>query len=124
MYPTLIDNGHRTGAYIIGEAEIDRSREQITLASGNVLDAGTVLGMVTATKEYTAFNPAGADGSQNVAGILYAATDASLADARAVAHVRDCSVSGHELIWPAAISDANKTAAIAAFAALGVIVRF
>lgn len=124
MTAPLIDNGRRTGAYIIGEAEIDRSREQIIVASGNVLEAGTVLGKVTASKKYVALNLAAADGSQNVAGILYGDTNAAAADNRAVAHVRDCSVSGHELVWPVGISDANKTAAIAAFVALGVIVRF
>ncbi|MBL7998330.1 MAG: head decoration protein [Candidatus Kapabacteria bacterium] len=52
-----------------------------TLASGNNLVAGAVLGRITASGKFTAWNPAASNGSQNIAGILVNATNASGADA-------------------------------------------
>ncbi|MCP4618507.1 MAG: head decoration protein, partial [Bradyrhizobium sp.] len=49
--------------------------------------------------------------------------DATAADKAAVYHARDAEVKGLALTWPAGISAPNKTAAIAALAALGIIVR-
>lgn len=72
---------------------------------------------------YKALDLAAVDGSQVPAGILFAAVDASAAAKPGVAHVRDTEVIASMLVWPAGISGPNKTAALAALAALGIIAR-
>jgi hypothetical protein len=111
------------GAAIISEANGTRSREVITVASGNAPLANTVMGKVTASGKYVPFNQDASDGSETPAGYLYAGVDASDADAAGVVLLRDAELDGERLIWPADIEPAEKDTAIAAFAALGIIVR-
>jgi len=107
--------GVRSGEFLVSEANGTRSRESVTITGGN-FPAGQVLGQITASKKYTAYNSGGSDGSENAAGVLYAATDASTDDKSAVAIVRDAEISD-EL---AADIDA---AAITELSALGIITR-
>lgn len=60
----------------------------------------------------TAFNPAGVDGSQDPAGILYGAVDASTADASGVLVVRAAEVAEDLLAWGAAVSVGQQAAAL------------
>lgn len=121
------DNGKREGGYIISEAGGEtggaRSRDRGTLLAGTVGVSGMVVGIVTASKKYTPLNTAGADGSQTAAAILYTSVDASAADKPAIFSTRETEVNDAELIWPAGISAPNKTAAIEALKAKGIIVR-
>jgi hypothetical protein len=120
---TTVTESRHPGEHIVSEANGSRSREQAILASGNNLAAGTVLGVITASGKYAAFNQDGADGTQAAAGILYAAVDASAADANCVVTARDCEVDGAALTWPSDITAGEKDAAIADLNALGIIVR-
>lgn len=56
---TTLTEGPRTGEFIISEAEGERSRDQITLASGNNLPAGRVLGTVISAATVTSAAKAG-----------------------------------------------------------------
>lgn len=73
--------------------------------------------------KYVAFDQDGVDGSEVAAAILFNNIDATDADMEAPAVVRDAEVNGSKLTWPADIEDAEKTAAIAQLADLGIIVR-
>jgi len=53
---------------------------QGTLKSGNNLTRGAVLGKVTASGKYKAYDADATDGSQSIAGILVDDTDATSAD--------------------------------------------
>ena len=117
----------RNDEHVVSESAGRRSREQIVLSSpaANVL-AGTVLGKITATGEYTPLNVGGADGSETAVAILgpnVEATDPAT-DRRSVALVRDCEVNGNLLAWPAGITGPQKIAAEAELADNGVIVRY
>lgn len=126
MAGTKTDSGKREGGYVISESGDAtggaRSRDSgtLTLTAGV---SGMVVAKVTASGKWKQLNTAGADGTQNAAGVLFTTADASSTDKRVVVHTRDCEVNGNELTWPAGISGPNKTAAIAALAALGIIVR-
>lgn len=85
-------------------------------------DAFTIT-VAAGSGKYVAFNQDGTNGSEIAAAILYDNVDATSADVEAVAYVRDCEVNGNELTWPSDIEAAEKTAAIAQLAALGIIVR-
>tara|TARA_R110000772_G_scaffold48089_4_gene109907 strand:+ start:86313 stop:86672 length:360 start_codon:yes stop_codon:yes gene_type:complete len=118
---SIVTESRHPGEHIVSEANGSRSREQGVLASGNNLPAGAVLGIVGG--EYVALDQDAETGAEDASAILYAAVDATSADAACVVHVRDCEVDGAALTWPSDIEAGEKTAAIAALSALGIIVR-
>ena len=76
-----------------------------------------------ASNKYTQFDQDATNGSQHAAAVLYAPATASEADVEGTLHVRDCEVNGLCLTWPEDIEDAEKAAAVAELAALGIVVR-
>ena len=60
------------------EGRLNYSREQVTVASGQNLELGAVVGRVTATGKLKRFDPVATDGTEDVAGILLGAIDATL----------------------------------------------
>ncbi|WP_156851748.1 head decoration protein [Bartonella refiksaydamii] len=101
----------RNGAYL-GPYDPNISNEEVVFASGAFIEAGTVMGKVTKTEHYVPLDPAAADGSQIPAGISFATVDASEAEQRAVITARLSTVKASELLWPDAITDEQKKAAI------------
>jgi hypothetical protein len=87
------------GEFLLAEANGTLSREKLTVVSGaGVLEAGTLLGKITASGKYKAYANANSDGSETAAAILYAGIDATAADAVAVAIVRHAEVNAGSLI--------------------------
>lgn len=120
----LTEDRFGTAHYIVSEAHGYRSREQIVIASGSgVLKPGAVLGKVTAGGKYKPIAPGASDGTQNAAAILYEGCDATGADVRRTVTARDTEVHADVLVWPAGTTDPQKTTALAALAALGIIGR-
>ena len=123
---TLTEKG-RAWEFLATENNGDFSREQFTLISGQNLEAGTVLGKITASGKYTILAPSAVDGSQNAAALLGAKTDASAADKRTAGIVGGPGVAveviGSLLVYPAAITSPQRVAAIAALLALGIKTR-
>lgn len=117
------EEGRYPAEFIVSEANGTRSRDTGTLISGQDLDAGTVLGKITASGKLTQFDQDASDGSQNAAAILFSPCDASAGDAECVILARDAEVNGAELTWPADIETAEQTAAEAQLKALGIVVR-
>lgn len=121
---TVQTEGAYTGEFLLGEdAAQFYHRDTVTIISGQNLVAGQVLGKITASGKYTAHDTAHSDGSQSAAAILYGAVDASGGDTPGVIVDRDVEVNGNLLVWKSGISGGDKTAGIAALAALGIIVR-
>ena len=120
----LVETRH-PGEFILSEANGQRSRETITIASGaGVIAAGTVLGKVTASGKYVASAVGASDGSEVPAAINIYGADASASDVTVSAIARDAEVNGKCLTYHADRDQpAEKTAAHAALANLGVIVR-
>ena len=56
------------------------SRDRVTVASGQNLPLGTVVGIVTATAKFKQIDPSAEDGSQVAAGVVLQACDATLID--------------------------------------------
>jgi len=122
---TTLTEGPHPGDFLVWEVLRDYTRETITVASGaGKLAPGTVLGKITTGGKYTGLVPAATNGSQNAAGILWAAIDATDADAASVVILRGPAiVNRHEIILPEGATEAQITAAITALAALGIILR-
>ena len=116
------------GAAIKSEAAGTRSREAIIIASGvGLVLAGTVLGRYTSgpnTGKVGLYDNDATDGRQTVYGVLLADANATSADARGVAFVRDCEVWTDRLVWGAAVTtQAEKDAAYLEMAAAGIVLR-
>ena len=78
--PTLTEGRH-TAEFLLSEANGYQSRESVVLSSAAAaLAAGTLLGKITASGKYIAYSNGASDGSQTVAGILYANAPDSAAD--------------------------------------------
>jgi len=106
------------------ESEFNYSRDNITVVSGQNLAAGTVLGKITASGKYAAYDNDAADGTQAAAGVLLSAVDASGADAAGVAVVRHAVVATEALVWGAGVTtQGEKDAAYADFKAIGIVAR-
>lgn len=113
----------RTADFIVSEGNGYISRESVIIASGEDLAAGAVVGKITASGKYAAYDNAAVDGTEAAAGVLYAAVDASLADKAGVIIARLAEVRKDDLVFDAGQDAAAKTAAYADLAALNIIVR-
>lgn len=133
MASILLRGGVRLGNIIQHEygVEIGHCRETVTVndAAGGAYVIGQVLGKVTATGKYTVLNPAATDGSENFAGIFIGQDGQLDPDHITVAAATDTpvvvlwrgpvGVGKKYLLWPAGITDTQKTAAYAQMEAVG-----
>jgi hypothetical protein len=113
----------RTGEFIISEANGTISRDEVTIVSGQNLAVGTVVGKITASGKYTAYDDDNADGSQTAAGILYAAVDATAGDKKGVIIARHAEVDTSQLVFVGTNDAGDITAGKADLAALAIILR-
>lgn len=96
----------------------------LTVADGaSDWDVGDFITVTVTEGNWEQLDEAEDDGAQNAAGILWAAVDASAADAPGAALVRDGEVVDGELTWPTGISAGDKAVAEAELTALGIIIR-
>lgn len=120
----VITEGLNLGDLLKYEAPNLYSRDQLTIAAGQNLALGAVIGIDTLTEKVKALDPAATDGTEIAAGILTAAVDATLIDRPdGVVITRHAVVADHALTWPVGITAPQKAAAIAQLKALGVLVR-
>lgn len=113
-----------TSAFLKLEADQGYSRKDITLVAGQNLLAGTVLGKITASGKFTAFDNDATDGSQTAVAVLLADTNASSGDVKCVAIARHAIVAKQGLKFGAAVTtQAEKDAAYLELEAAGIVVR-
>lgn len=106
------------------EESLHYSREIVTVASGQNLELGSVVALVTATHKIRRLDPAATDGSEVPAGILLGAVDASLIDRDdALLLNRHAVVASNAVVWPVGITAAQKEAATQRLAELGILIR-
>ena len=111
MATTLTEDQHR-GEFVVSEANGYRSRESVTIASGETLKPGHVLGKVTSSGEYKEYNPGNADGSETAVAVCYDHVDASGSATDGPIIARDAEVNEAELVWFSGASDAQKTTGV------------
>lgn len=100
------------------------SRDTDTLASGSgEVIVGTVLGRVSASGKFKPLAPGASDGTQTAAAVILQYADATSADQPVVNLKRRAQVVLQALVWPAGITDTQKSAALAQLSALGIVAR-
>ena len=93
---TKTETGHTAG-FIVSEANGNRSRETVTIKSGQDLKAGQVIGTSdVAGGNYAAFDNTGTTGVPTAEGILIEDCDASAAAKDAAMLARDAEVNESE----------------------------
>jgi len=112
-----------TGFHVVSEANGKRSRDAITILSGEVLEVGAVIGKITASGKYIETDPDAVDGSEVAAGVLYAAVDATDGDVAGVAHLRDCEVYKAELNYISTADAGEILTMDAELLAVGIVAR-
>jgi len=106
------------------EETLRYSRDQVTVALGEVLELGAVVGRVTATTQIKRFDPDATDGTELPAGILLDPVDAAgAAFPDAILLARHGIVASNAVVWPAGITGPQQAAAIAALEARGILIR-
>ncbi|MDR2366437.1 MAG: head decoration protein [Zoogloeaceae bacterium] len=89
MNDEILQEGSHTAEFLLSEGNGEISREEVLIKSGAVYSAGQVLGIVTATGKYAAYdNSDSTTGLGVAAGVLYAPVDAADADQKATVIVR------------------------------------
>lgn len=119
---TALTEGRHAGEFILSEAAGQRSRENVTIVSGQDLKAGAVLGKITTGGKYTEVNQGADDGSQTAVAILIADCDATGGDTAAAVIARDAEVNGDCLDWGSE-SAAEIVTGRTELTAVGIIVR-
>lgn len=119
---TLTETTHAGGA-IISEANGNRSRDNVTVVSGQDLEANAVLGKVTASGKYAAYDSNAADGTETAAAVLIGKCDATAGDTAAAVLARDCEVNGDELVYQTSSPAQDTAGAATDLASVGIIVR-
>jgi uncharacterized protein YbjT (DUF2867 family) len=114
---TVLNEGKYTAEFLLSEGNGTISRDQIVIAAAaGAMVPGTLIGKITASGKWAAYNNANADGTEVARGVLYAGVPDIAVDQPAVAIVREAEVQSDRLTGV----DAPGTADLAA---IGVIVR-
>lgn len=120
---TNLTEKRRAGFFIASEATGHRSREQEILITGENLEAGSIVGKITASSKLIEYDPGAGDGSEDVYGVLIPTINATAEDKDVVALVRDCEVDEDDLTWFSGASAPQIATGIAELKALGIIAR-
>jgi len=100
------------------------SREAVTIAAGQNLLLGTVLGRNAGDGKLHALDPLATNGTEIAIGVLATDSDATLIDREdAILIARHAIVARHALNWPSGISVPQQTDAEGQLALLGILVR-
>lgn len=116
------------GEFLVSEGNgtISRDKGTVTVPASSTLQAGTVLGQLSADDSFVQYDNAETDGREDAAGVLYnelVNEDTEEADVEATVIVRDAEVREDDLIFEDGTSAEDIAAALVDLKALGIIAR-
>ncbi|MFP4146582.1 MAG: head decoration protein [Halorhodospira sp.] len=122
---TKLTEGQHNSEFLIAEANGHISREAVTIASGEELEPGHVLGRVSDSDEYKVYNPSNDDGSEEAVAVCCGHVDASDESVSGVPIIaRHAEVNAEELVWFDDATDDEKKTGISELAEKsGIIAR-
>ncbi len=120
----VITEPNNLGDLLKYEAPNRYSRDVATIAAGQNLPLGTVLGRNASDGHHYALDPTATDGTESAIGVLATDIDATNADrSDAILIARHAIVAKTALVWPIALTGAQRTAYEQQLAERGVLVR-
>lgn len=120
---TCITEPNNLGDLLKYEASNLYSRDQVTVAKGQNLKLGAVVGKKTDGGFIKALNPLATDGTQTAIGVITGDVNSKDADIKAVIITRIALLSDHAIVWPPGILEEQKTAAIKQLESRDIIIR-
>ena len=99
------------------------SRDEITVATGQTLTLGAVVGRNTASREIAALDPSANDGTEIAIGVMAEMVDATAATTPAVMIARHALVARPALVWPSGITAAQIVTALSQLEQRGIVAR-
>ncbi len=121
-FMSCITEQNNLGDLLKYEASNLYSRDQITVAKGQNLKLGTVVGCDTKDGLIKSLNPTATDGTQTAIGVITSDVNAT-ETTKAVIITRIAMLADHAVVWPANITEEQKAAAIKQLDARGIIIR-
>jgi hypothetical protein len=118
---TCITESNNLGDLLKYEASNLYSREQITVAKGQNLKLGTVIGR-DKDDVIKIINPTATDGTQTAIGVIVSDINAK-ENTKAVMITHIALLADNAVVWPTNITEEQKTAAIKQLEARGIIIR-
>ena len=104
------------------EQDVLYSRDEITVATGQTLTLGAVVGR-NSSSEIVAIDPSATDGTEIAIGVMAEMVDATAATTPAVMIARHALVARPALVWPSGITAAQITTALAQLEQRGIVAR-
>jgi hypothetical protein len=105
------------------EEESLYSRDEVSVAAGQILALGAVVGRNTTSGELAALDPSATDGTESAIGVMAEEVDATTASTQAVMIARHALVARQALEWPADITAEQIAAALTQLESRGVVAR-
>jgi hypothetical protein len=99
------------------------SRDEVTVAAGQTLAIGAVVGRNTASNEIAALDPSASDGTEIAIGVMGEEVDAVPAPTQAVMIARHALVARQALAWPSGITAEQNATALAQLESRGIVAR-
>lgn len=118
---TSITETNNLGDLLKYEVCRDYTREEITVAKGQNLKLGTIVGY-DKDNMIKIMNPTATDGTQTAIGAIINDVNAR-ENTKAVIVTRAAMLADHAVVWPANITEEQKAAAIKQLEARGIIIR-
>ena len=119
-----IEENNRLGDLLKYEADKNYCREVVTIAEGQNLKMGSVIGIVTESDKAKMVSVSAGDGSDTAFGVLLEDVDATSGDKKAVVVARDAIVAKTGLVFPEeASAEDQKKAILKSLEARGIVAR-
>jgi hypothetical protein len=120
-----LDESPRLSDWLKGETQDPPfyCRESVTVLAGEQLQTGDVVGKITATGKYAAFDPDASDGTETAAGVLISQSlegDTAADQPAAILARGPAVVRKQNLGWGAGVDSNDKAAAYVSLEALGI----
>ncbi len=119
---SCITEQNNLGDLLKYEASSLYSRVQITVAKGQNLSLGSVVGCNVEDNVIKIINPTATDGTQTAIGVITSDVNAT-ETTKAVIITRIAMLADHAVVWPTNITEEQKAAAIKQLEARGIIIR-
>ncbi|WP_264711512.1 MULTISPECIES: head decoration protein [unclassified Wolbachia] len=119
---STITEQNNLGDLLKYEASSLYSRDLIAVAKGQNLKLGTVVGR-DKDNMIKVINPTATDGTQTAIGVITSDVNSKDGDTKAIIITRIALLADHAVVWPANITEEQKTAAIKQLEGRGIIIR-
>jgi hypothetical protein len=121
----VIEEGKNLGDLLNWELDRNYCREVVTVASGQNLKQGAIVGIVTTTgfAKIVSIDPEEEDGSDAAVGVILEDADATSGAKSAVIIARAAIVIADGVTFPAGASDSQKKKIAGELKAVGILIR-